>query len=377
MPYHQVRDPARLQELLDAALALAGDLELGALLDHVVTQARALAGARYAALGILGTGGEIERFVHSGIDPVRAAAIGDPPRGRGLLGLLRGAHATLRLRDVREHPDFGGFPPNHPEMTSFLGVPICLGEVVFGNLYLADKIGAEEFGDEDVVVLEALAIATGIAIDKARLAARVAELEVAKDRARIAHDLHDTVIQRLFATGLSLQTAADGLSGRAAERVHGAIDDLDDTIRQIRTAIFALEPPPTAEASLRSRVLEISRESARSLGFEPEVRLGGPLDEAVDEPVAGHVLAVVREALANVARHARAEHVRVELSVDSAELCLVVSDDGVGLAGAPGPGHRGLTNIRERAEELCGTCSVAQGSAGGVEIRWAVPLAGS
>jgi signal transduction histidine kinase len=281
----------------------------------------------------------------------------------------------LRLADLTRHPASVGFPAHHPAMQSFIGVPVLVHGEVFGNLYLTDKIDADEFSEEDGNILQALALAAGIVVDNARLHAKVGELGVAAERARIAHDLHDTVIQRLFATGLSLQSAIRQISAPEALRViHTAIDDLDDTIRQIRTSIFALEPLPVGRRSPRTRVLELCAESVRSLGFEPSVAVSGPIDTEVNEHVAGHMLAVLREALANVARHAHASRVHVGFAVAEHRLLLTVSDDGVGLPPGSGPASRGLTNMAERAKLLGGSFTIAPGAESGTELNFEVPL---
>ncbi len=183
------------------------------------------------------------------------------------------------------------------------------------------------------------------------------------------------MIQRLFATGLSLQSTVRMVHAPEALRViHTAVDDLDDTIRQIRTSIFALEPLPVGRRSPRTRVLELCAESVRSLGFEPSVSVSGPIDTEVSEHVAGHMLAVLREALTNVARHAHASRVHVSLIVAEHRLRLTVTDDGVGLPAESGPASRGLTNMAERAKLLGGSFTIAPGDEPGTEMNFEVPL---
>jgi signal transduction histidine kinase len=260
-------------------------------------------------------------------------------------------------------------------MTSFLGVPIHVRGQVFGNLYLTDKIGATGFDEADEELAVALAAAAGVAIENARLHARVRQLTLAEDRERIARDLHDTVIQRLFATGLLLQSAAGRLADRpeVAERLERAVEDLDATVREVRSVIFELERVRLPGRSLRASALDRAAEAAGSLGFEPVVRFDGPVDSAASPDVAEHVLAVLGEALSNAARHAGASRVEVDL-VAGDTLLLRVRDDGVG----PGIGYRqggqGLRNIERRARDLGGTSSLTAGEGGGSELRWEVPL---
>jgi signal transduction histidine kinase len=376
MPYRRVTDSRRLQQLLEAVLLLGADLELDAALRHIVEQARQLVDARYGALAVIEPGtGRLSQFVNVGFTPEQVDRIDHLPRGEGVLGMIFDTEHPLRLADLTGHPASVGFPDHHPEMRSFIGVPILVHGEVFGNLYLAEKLDADEFSEEDGDILQALALAAGTVIDNARLHAKVGELGVATERARIAHDLHDTVIQRLFATGLSLQSTVRMVHTPEALRViHTAVDDLDDTIRQIRTSIFALEPLPVGRRSPRTRVLELCAESVRSLGFEPSVSVSGPIDTEVSEHVAGHMLAVLREALTNVARHAHASRVHVSLVVAEHRLRLTVTDDGVGLPAVSGPASRGLTNMAERAKLLGGTFSIVPGDGGGTEMSFEVPL---
>jgi len=376
VPYHSIREPEQLQALLDAVFVIEAELELPGILRRIVEAACKLTGARYGALGVLDVSGKaLSEFVHVGIDEATVDEIGHLPEGAGILGLLIVEPQPIRLKDLSEHPDSVGFPPHHPPMRSFLGVPVRVRGEVYGNLYLTEKQGAEDFSDGDQDVIVALAAAAGIAVDNARLHARVGELTMAADRERIARELHDTVIQRLFSTGLSLQSVlptVEDLDLRS--RIQEAVTSLDDTIRQVRTTIFALEPPPAARKGVRARVLDICAEAARTLGFEPEVRFSGAIDRGVRSPLATELLSVLREALSNVARHASAHRAEVEVSVDGA-LALRVVDDGRGVADtSAASGGRGMSNMAERAELLGGTFSVSNRPGGGTEVSWIVPL---
>lgn len=376
VPYHLIDDPAELKELLDALLAIESEPDLAGVLRRVVEAARQLTRARYAALGVLAPQGRhLAEFVSSGIDAATAADIGRLPHGEGILGLLIREARPLRLADLRTHPDAAGFPPGHPDMGSFLGVPLLVRDAVYGNLYLTEKEGGGEFSEGDEALAVALATAAGVAVDHARLQRRVGELTLAADRERIARDLHDTVIQRLFATGLSLQSSLSlVLDATLRERIEEAVGDLDATIRQVRATIFDLEQPERSEHGLRARVLSVCAEAARSLGFDPEVRFSGAIDDRVDEETSVELLSSLREALSNVARHADAHWAEVELSARD-ELALRVVDDGVG----PGPSGdgvgRGVSNMKARAKGLGGGCTVAARPGGGTEVRWVVPAA--
>ena len=371
----EVAGPRSLRRLLDAVLTVGSDLELATVLERIVESAVDLVDARYGALGVLDTSRtHLSEFITVGLDDEARRAIGELPHGHGLLGVLIVDPKPIRLPDLHEHPDSYGFPPNHPPMTSFLGVPISVRGEVFGNLYLTDKTSAEAFSDIDEELVVALAGAAGIAIENARLHEQVQEMTLLEDRERIARDLHDTVIQRLFATGLSLQGAAR-LAQRpeVAQRIESAVEDLDVTVKHIRSAIFGLEGSRRDAAGVRDRVLSLADEAAGPLGFKPRVVFDGPIDSLVTGKVADELLATLREALTNVAKHARAEHVDVSLTVDS-ELVLTVSDDGVGIADAVGAEGHGLRNMARRAEQLGGSMRVGRAGERGTTLEWSVPL---
>jgi signal transduction histidine kinase len=371
--------PRSLRQLLDAVLTVGSDLDLPAMLQRIVEAAVELVDAHYGALGVLDDSRtRLAQFITVGIDDETHKAIGDLPEGHGILGLLIVDAKPLRLPDLREHPDSYGFPPHHPPMRSFLGVPVRVRDQVFGNLYLTDKTSAEVFTDVDEELVVGLAAAAGVAIDNARLHTRIQELTLVADRERIARDLHDTVVQRLFATGLSLQGAAGLIHSdpdTAVRRVEDSVDELDLTVKHIRSAIFGLESRVERNRDgVRTRVLGLVAESAPLLGFEPAVLFEGPVDTATPEPVATDTLAALREALSNVARHAGASHVDVVINVDTTSLTLRVTDDGVG---PPAPGQRrghGLDNMKARATQREGAFDISPADPRGTVIEWRVPL---
>jgi signal transduction histidine kinase len=366
---------------LNAVLTVGSDLDLPAILQRITQAAVDLVDARYGALGVLDdTRTRLAQFITVGLDDEARAAIGHLPEGHGILGLLIVDARPLRLPDLREHPDSYGFPPNHPPMRSFLGVPVHVRGEVFGNLYLTDKTSAEVFTDVDEELVLGLAAAAGVAIDNARLHARVQELALVDDRARIARDLHDTVIQRLFATGLSLQGAAALIRNdptTATTRVEAAVDDLDATVKQIRSAIFALEPGASSapEATgIRARVLALVKELEPTLGAVPAVMFEGPVESATPDHLEGDILATLREALSNVARHAGADHVEIQLGVAEGGLLLRVCDDGTGPPDPDSPRGRGLDNMAARARRRGGRFDLRPAETGGSVLTWQVPL---
>jgi len=364
------RSDARLQQLLDAMLSIGSDLSLPTVLQRIVDSASKLVDARYGALGVVDEDGTLSELVTNGVGESTHEAVGRLPELQGILGVLVTDPKPMRLRDVGDHPLASGFPAGHPQMTSFLGVPIRGREAV-GSLYLADKRSSAEFSEEDEQLAVMLAAASGVAIDNARLQGSIEHVAVLEDRERIARELHDKVIQRLFAAGMALQTTLP-LTTRpeVSDRISQAVEEIDETIRDIRRTIFALE----ARSRRGVRVDVFARvDAARDLlGFTPELRLEGPIDSVVPDATADHLLATLHEALSNVAQHADASS--ADVSVEAGEgLRLRVVDDGVGLPDPIEAGN-GLRNIELRALELGGGASVRRGELGGTVVDWWVPL---
>lgn len=363
------------RDLLHAVLAIASDLDLGAMLHRIVEATVELVGAQYGALGVLDEAGiGLAQFITVGIDDSTHHAIGHLPDGHGILGVLIADPRPLRLPDLRAHPDSYGFPPHHPPMRSFLGAPIRIRDNVYGNLYLTDKVDAAEFSELDEELVVGLASAAAVAIDNARLHAQVQSLALVHDRERIARDLHDTVIQRLFATGLSLQATVRlvGDNAEVVERVEQAVDDLDVTIKHIRSAIFGLSSTALKSDGVADRTMSLVGDAATVLGFEPRVFFDGPVDTMVPGAVAADLLATLHEALTNVARHARATRVDVSVAVGD-EVVLTVADDGVGPPTEDTATGRGLGNMAERAKRHGGTLRFDCAPTGGTILVWSAP----
>ncbi|MEZ5204576.1 MAG: GAF domain-containing protein [Acidimicrobiales bacterium] len=366
---------ADLRRLITAMMSVSSDLELGAVLRRIVETATELVDARYGALGVLSVDRtHLSSFVTVGLTDDEAATIGELPKGHGILGVLIVEPRPLRLPDLSQHPESCGFPPGHPPMRSFLGVPILVRGEAFGNLYLTDKQGADAFDEVDEELAVGLAAAAGVAIENARLLAKVREHDIAEERERIARDLHDTVIQRLFATGLSLQSVAKvAAAPEVADRIQQAVDDLDLTVRDVRASIYELNPPPTSSRGLRRQLLAVGDELLEALGYAPTFRFEGPVDSGVPDRLVPHVVAVVREGLANVARHAGSPTADVRVVVNGGRVTITIDDAGRGL-GDRGAGGHGLRNLTTRAEEVGGSFEVADRPGGGTALRWRAPL---
>ncbi|MGB7450160.1 MAG: GAF domain-containing protein [Ornithinimicrobium sp.] len=525
--------------LLQAVRELsATDQDLEDVLARTVQIACQLTGARYGAMGVLAEAApdRLSHFITHGLTQQERGAIGELPRAHGLLGRLLREPTGVRVRDVAQEHDAVGYPPGHPVMHSFLGMPIRTASGVFGNLYLTEKAGAPEFSAEDESVLETLAAVVGVVVDlsRRRLEARSQRTAVAtvrtvnralvteqdpasvvslvltealrttgasaalvlkqaasndadawevlaaegdadvvddvvtqvetqlregttrarpthgarnaprlllddqqgprrtsivpvalrdgtslalvvrgwrpatslaprlteslleslgdqvglildrvaaahhrdeitrlQDRERIARDLHDLVIQRIFAAGLTLQGAARlATPPEVTERVERTIAELDATIRDIRATIFALTP--STGGSLRSQIQDLMQSYAPHLGFAPTLHCPQPVEDLIDEEGRLSLLLVVREALSNVARHARATSVEIDVRAEADRLLVTVTDDGVGLPEAVV--ESGLGNARSRARQRGGSMDLLARTPRGTVLRWQVPL---
>ncbi|MEX0630433.1 MAG: GAF domain-containing sensor histidine kinase [Chloroflexota bacterium] len=371
-------DQAR-QELdaLDAAVrSIAGVLDLEAVLQLIADRVRDLADADYAALGIIGWDGRLEHFVTSGISEARRREIGQLPHGRGLLGLIIRESQSLRIPDIAADSRRHGFPPNHPPMRSFLGVPILVRGEAIGNFYLTNKRGADEFRDEDQALVERFALHAAIAIDNARLHEQVRRLAVVAERDRIGRDLHDGVMQRLYAVTISLDDVPELMNEAPEEaraRVDRAIGSLQSAIGDIREFVYDTRPILQAPEDLRRALEEVADEIGRTASLKIEVQVADGV--MVPSAAAAELVQIVREALSNVGRHAGAAYAQVELTGNETGALLSVSDDGRGFdpAASQSADHRGLNNMRDRAAALGGRFRLESSPASGTRVVVELP----
>ena len=364
------------RRLIEAGMALASELSLDAVLQRIVELAVDLTDARYGALGVLTPdGGSIQEFITVGITPEERAALGDPPKGHGLLGALIRDARPLRIPDIGADPRSVGFPPNHPHMKSLLGAPIAGRGRVFGNVYLTDKHSADAFDDEDQRVLVVLATQAAIAIENARLyeetqqkGEELQRLQVLEERERIGKELHNGVIQSLFAVGMHLQgLAAASQDESIARSLESSVEDIDHAIRDLRNYIFGLRPGILADRQLDDAIRELCKEFEGRSGV---VTVADVDAEAAAElsSSAGDVIQIVREALSNVERHAAAATCRVTLRrIDESRIELSVDDDGAGFDGSPSMGM-GLANLRARVDALGGSFEVRSAAGEGTTV---------
>lgn len=380
----------RLHDLVEAVYAVVSDLDVDLVLRQLVTAACRLVDAEYGALGLLERGDDgsgerrLAQFVPVGMDEATIRKIGNWPCGRGVLGVVLSGEDPVRLDDLMTHPAFEGWPAGHPLMHSFLGVPVRYRGRLLGDLYLANKRSGS-FTDEDERIIEALAVIAATKITNVRMYEQVqldtvrrqqdsAKIAVMEDRDRIARDLHDSVIQRIYASGLALQGALRMQPAPdIADRLERVVADLDDTIQDIRGTIFSLQSASGGQGGLRSEISDLVTTAARHLGFTPSLRQNGPIDTLVPPDTARQAIAVLRESLSNTVRHADATRIDVAVTAARGELRISVADNGIGVGDAPRRG--GLRNIAERATELDGVVEIGLGLDGrGTTVVWRVPI---
>jgi signal transduction histidine kinase len=363
-----------LKAVSDAVLAVASQRSVEEVLQQLVEGARELAGARYAALGTPDGEGGFSRFLVAGMGDELVAAMGPLPRTHGLLGAMLESRASFRTDDIHSDPRFRGWwPSEHPDMRSFLGVPIVSPEGVTGAFYLTDKEAAPAFDEQDQQLIELLAAHAAIAITNARLYERSRELSMVSERNRIALELHDAVSQKLFSLMLVAESAGTMIDRDepGARAQIGRMQELArQTLDELRSLILELRPPDLERdglcGALRGHVEAIGRlhDVDVRLDVDDGVRAGGNRDR--------DVLRVAQEALQNVVRHSQAKHVSVSLSAPDGLVVLEVADDGVGFDPAD-PELRsrrlGLTSMEERAQRLGGRLQIDSERGAGTTVR--------
>lgn len=361
----------------EAALAIASELDSLKVLQLIVDKARELARARYAALGVPDNSDQLAKFIHSGMPDELVEQMPHLPRGEGLLGAIIRERRPIRIKDIASDSRSVGFPPGHPPMRSFLGVPIVGSGEVLGNLYLTDKIDAEEFTESDLRLVEMLAAHAAIAIQNANLYEQVERLAVLEERTRIGMDLHDGVIQSIYAVGLTLESIRMVLPEDAEEPallLDSAVSGLNDAIRDIRNFILDLRPRRFS-GDLQQGLARLVREFQANTMIPVATTVPGQIED-LSTSQARSVFLTTQEALANIARHARAENVTLTLMRSDTAVTLVINDDGKGFDPQDEGrqvGH-GLANMQARAENLGGTFRLRSAPGQGTTVTLRLPL---
>lgn len=371
-----------LKAVSDAVLAVASQLSVDEVLQRLVDCARELAGARYAALGIPDGAGGFRRFLVAGMSDELVAAMGPLPRTHGMLGAVLQADGAYLTDDIHRDPRFRGWwPREHPDMRSFLGVPIIAPEGVIGAFYLTEKEGAQCFDAPDRELIELLAAHAAIAITNARLYERSRELSVLSERNRLALELHDVVSQKLFSLNLAAE-AATTLLDRGPEQARPQLERVRDLAREalaeLRSLILGLRPAELERDGLEGVLRKETTMLQRVHGIQVRLHSGGEIPSAAAGRDA-EILRIAEEALHNAVRHAAAREVTVRLHGDGGALTVEVADDGIGFDPSDPElrsHHLGLTSMEERARELGGRLELSSRAGGGTVVRLEVPRHG-
>jgi signal transduction histidine kinase len=375
------RLPPALKAVSDAVLAVASQLSVDEVLQRLVHSARELAGARYAALGIPDGAGGFRRFLVSGMSDELIESLGPLPRTHGMLGAMLESPPPFRTTDIHRDPRFKGWwPPGHPDMHSFLGVPIANSNGVLGAFYLTEKEDGREFDDADEQLIELLAAHAAIAITNARLYERSRELSIVSERNRLALELHDVVSQKLFSAILAAESAGTLLDRDPpdATAAHALVQRFQalarEALDELRSLILGLRPPELERdglaGALRKEVAMLERVHGVPIELDIDDQVGGDTDRCLA------VLRIAHEAIHNALRHARPEQVTVALAQDNGTLTVEVHDDGIGFEPSNTElrsRHLGLTSMEERARELGGRLQIHSSPGAGTTVRLEVP----
>ena len=363
-----------LRALSDAGVALTTELSLETVLQKVVDIARDNLGARYAALSVLDVNGIIRRFITAGVTDEERAAIGSIPDGKGLLSVLLHGGESLRLEDIGADPRSAGFPPNHPPMRSLLGVPLVFRSRIIGNLYLTDKIGAPGFTQRDEEILRLLSTQAAVAIRNAELHDKTESLARLEERERIGMDLHDGVMQSIYAVGLNLEDCVERVD-ESPETVKAslerAINTLNEVIKDIRSYIFDLRPKMSVVADLPEAIRLLVDDIRVNTLVRTQLEIDGALPEGISQDQALALFHITQEALNNVAKHSGAKSVSVRLVSSDRSVMVEIQDNGVGYDAEHQQGHEhhGLRNMRDRARSVGASLSLTGKAGKGTTVR--------
>lgn len=381
--YHEEQQQAaRLRALHEAEIALTSDLAVEKVLQRVVDLSRQLLNARYGALGVIGEDGTLKQFITSGIDPHTRAKIGHLPQGLGLLGYLMHKGEPIRVDDIQAHPESVGFPPNHPPMKTLLGIPLLYKGQILGDIYLTEKAGGLPFDEKDEELLLLFGAQAAAALANARLAQQIEGLAVVEERQRFAMDLHDGIIQSIYAIGLTLESTALRLNEEPhsiREQLQTTIRGLDEIIQDIRGYIVNLGPGRFGGKALSAGLMDLAREIRMSSMTEVRVEVEEGVDESLIPVQTTELFHITREALTNVVKHARASlaEVRVEMDDDLEHVILTITDNGEGFSipagGFPEQRH-GLRNMHQRVTAMGGRFEVLSLPGQGTALRIVIPV---
>ncbi len=357
MEHERERRIVELRALNESVRAISAELSLEQVLQKVTRAAQILLNVKYAALGLHDGEGRLSRFITVGIAPEEHEKIGPLPAGRGLLGYLLHHGKSIIVNNIAQHPRSAGFPENHPQMTSLLGVPVYSKGRLIGALYLTDKQDGSDFVEADQQLVEMLAVHAAIAIENAQLYEQTQRLAILEERERFARDLHDGIIQSIYAVGLALDQAKMDIrptNYSAREQIEISLKSLASVIKDIRNYIFDLRPEALKYQGLKARLEGLIKELRVNTLLPIYVEIAPNIDASLTEMQARHIFHISHEALSNAARHAKASHISYRLVKTGNEITVLIEDDGVGFDLHPQikPGHHGLANMQARAAQL-------------------------
>jgi signal transduction histidine kinase len=370
-----------LRAVNDAVLAIAAERSVEPVLQKIVDSARGLVRARYAALGAPDGEGGFAQFIVSGVSDAMWDAIGELPRTHGLLGAMLQDPTPIRLRDIKRHPDFQGWwPDHHPRMRSFLGVPLLSKGRIIGAFYLASKIGAREFSQTDQELVEMLAAHAAIAIENAELLERSRELTVMEERNRLARELHDSVIQTLFSAVFTAEAAAELLE-RDPRLARDEIQKLQElakgAVQEMRSLVFELRP---AEIEVEGLVPTLRKHiDVLRRVYETDFALTVEGGRRLDPTAERELFRIAQEAIRNALEHSGGSRISVDVRMRDSVVSLSISDDGVGFDPSSPQirgRHLGLTSMLERAQILGGDLHVESTPGAGCRVWLEAPVAG-
>ncbi len=352
----------QLTVLSELARDIAAELSLEHVLQKIVESAQTLIQTKYAALGVHDGQGRLSQFITVGVEAAVRRKIGLLPTGQGLLGHLLEKGESLIVSDLKQHPASVGFPPHHPQMTQFLGVPIFSKDTLIGALYLTDKKDGSDFTAADQDLIETLALQAAISIENARLYEQTQRLAVLEERERIAQDLHDDIIQSVYAVGLALDQAKLDMSTAyqtSMEQIDLSLKSLSGVIQDIRGYIFDLRPQAESVQfkNLKGRLEGLAQELKANIRLPVQADISPDIDTYLNEQQATHLFYIAHEALSNAIRHAKANQISLTLRKEEDLIILQVQDDGLGFIPPSkiSPGHHGLNNIQTRVLRLGAT----------------------
>jgi signal transduction histidine kinase len=362
-------DP-QLKALTEAARAITSELSLEQVLQKIAYAAKDLINAKYAALGVHDGRGSLSRFITAGIDLAAHAKIGHFPFGHSLLGAFLYQGKSMIVQNIASHPTSVGFPEHHPLMRNLLGVPIFSKEQLIGALYLADKQDGSEFTKADQQLIEMLAVHAAIAIENARLYEQTQRLAVFEERERFSRDLHDGIIQSIYAVGLSLENAKASIrptNQAALDQIELSMKSLANVINDIRNYIFDLRPQALKDKGLYARLQGLIQELKVNTVLIIDTDIAPDINTYLSELQASHIFHIAHEALSNTARHAQARKANISLTHNDGMVTLQVKDDGTGFQVPKkiAHGHRGLANIQKRASLLGASLDIESDRNGG------------